>query len=252
MPTAELRLMGTPARLVGGEGQGVKKISSLFNVTRVYNSICALGQWRRGLDLAWSYAHVRTAFGKKLIDHPLHKATLSALEVDFRKGFELAFFIAHLLGREETGVATENEKLLLRALTPIVKLWTAKKCIEATSEVVESYGGAGYIEDVGVAKLLRDAQVLSIWEGTTNVLSRDFLRALEKENAGPALIEFFQVRGAKFLAGEGAPLFLELQGILKHAERGERDLLESKARRMSFLIAELTAGILISTSGSHP
>ncbi|MBX3039197.1 MAG: acyl-CoA dehydrogenase family protein [Bdellovibrionaceae bacterium] len=243
LPTAELRLTGTPARLVGEMGGGVKKISSLFNVTRVYNSICSLGQWRRALDLAWAYADVRVAFGKKLKDLPLHRITLKNLETDFEKAFELTFFVAHLLGKDECGTATEKERTLLRAVTPIAKLWTGKKCVEACSEVVESFGGAGYIEDVGVAKMLRDAQVLSIWEGTTNVLSLDFLRALEKEQAAPVLAEYLQTEGARYLATpKGQAEWQEVQSLLAQGQKNGRDYLESQARRLSFLVAELIAG----------
>src|SRR5204863_3603671 len=67
---------------------------------------------------------------------------------------------------------------LLRLLTPVVKLNTAKQAVSGLSEVCESFGGAGYIEDTGIPTLLRDAQVLPIWEGTTNVLALDVLRVL--------------------------------------------------------------------------
>ena len=78
----------------------------------------------------------------------------------------------------ELGV-TDDELRLLRVLTPLAKLTTARQSVAAASEVVEAFGGAGYVEDTGIPTLLRDAQVLSIWEGTTNVLSLDTLRALE-------------------------------------------------------------------------
>lgn len=190
LPTAELNLKGTPAKLVGDEGGGVKKISSLFNITRIYNSVCATSQMRRALDLAWDFSAKRSAFGKKLIDQPLHKATLEQLEDEFKKCFHLTAFVALLLGKDECDTASESERLLLRALTPITKLYTAKVCMRVVSEVVESFGGAGYIEDTGIPRLLRDAQVFSIWEGTTNVLSLDFLRSVEKENTLPAFTEF--------------------------------------------------------------
>ena len=74
-------------------------------------------------------------------------------------------------------------------MTPILKLLTAKDCLRVISEVCEGFGGAGYVEDTGIPKLLRDAQVFSIWEGTTNVLSLDFLRALKKE---PGASDWFQ------------------------------------------------------------
>ena len=121
MPTAELQLINTPAKLVGSEGQGVRKISSLFNITRIHNSLCAISHLRRALDLAQDYSLKRMAFGRQLIDHPLHKKTLDDLESQFKKIFALTFYVAHLLGRSECGTATELENNLLRVLTPIVK-----------------------------------------------------------------------------------------------------------------------------------
>ncbi len=183
LPTAELTLDGTPAKLVGGEGHGVKKIASLFNITRMYNATCAVGYMRRGLALARDYARKRSAFGKLLQDQPLHVETLADLEVNMEGNFLLTFRLVELLGKDEVGEATADEAAVLRMLTPIAKLFTAKEGIGHTSEVLECFGGAGYVEDTGIPKLLRDAQVLSIWEGTTNVLSLDTLRAIQKEAA---------------------------------------------------------------------
>ncbi len=189
LPTAELTLKGTPAHLVGEIGQGVKNISTLLNVTRVYNSICATSHMRRGLDLLKSYSDKRVAFGKKLKDQALHAKTLNELEAIWSRSFHFVMHISELLGKEETQKLTLLEKAELRAMTPVLKLLTAKDCIKVTSEVCEGFGGAGYVEDTGIPKLLRDAQVFSIWEGTTNVLSLDFLRALKKE---PGCQEWFQ------------------------------------------------------------
>lgn len=183
LPTAELELKNTPAQMVGEAGNGVKKISALFNITRVYNSICATSHMRRALDLAQDFSAKRKAFGKPLNEHILHKDLLDHLENEWSRCFTLTFKVAHLLGKDECGTATEDEKRLLRALTPIAKLYTAKKCMQIVSEVVEIFGGAGYVEDTGIPRLLRDAQVFSIWEGATNVLALDFLRAAIKENA---------------------------------------------------------------------
>src|SRR5262249_53677312 len=148
-----------------------------------YNACCAVGLMRRGLALARDYARRRRAFGKLLADQPLHVETLAALQVEFEAAFHLSFRVAELMGRGETGAATDDERAVLRLLTPLVKLYTAKQAIATCSEVLEAFGGAGYVEDTGLPRLLRDAQVLSIWEGTTNVLSLDVLRAIEKEAA---------------------------------------------------------------------
>lgn len=183
LPTAELTLNGTPAKLVGESGKGVKTISTLFKITRLYNACCAVGYMRRGIALSKDYAHKREAFGKKLMDHDLHVLTLAELEVRFEASFLLTFEAVRLLGREECSMATESESRCLRLLIPLVKLFTAKEGVAIASEIIESFGGAGYVEDTHIPELLRNAQVLAIWEGTTNVLSLDALRAIEKEMA---------------------------------------------------------------------
>lgn len=184
LPTAELTLNGVPATLVGGEGKGVKTIATLFNITRLYNSCCAVGYMRRGISLAIDYSKKRTAFGKTIINHGLHAETLADLQVRFEASFLMTFHSTLLLGKEELKTATEIESGTLRLLIPLVKLYTAKEGVAISSEVIESFGGAGYVEDTGLPQILRNAQVLSIWEGTTNVLSLDALRAIRKENAG--------------------------------------------------------------------
>ena len=183
LPTAELTLDGTPALLVGEPGDGVRKIATLFNVTRVYNSGAAVSGMRRALALAHGYASMRRAFGKRLADHPLHVETLADLDARFHASFHLTFQVVELLGREETGEASDDEMAMLRLLTPVAKLFTAKQAVAVASEALEAFGGAGYIEDTGLPRLLRDAQVLPIWEGTTNVLSLDVWRAIERTDA---------------------------------------------------------------------
>lgn len=186
LPTAELELIGAHAWQIGEAGRGVATVATLLNVTRLYNSVCAVSSLRRGLDLAWDYARRRVAFGRPLAEQPLHVRTLAELEIEHAGGFLLTFRAGELLGREEVGEATEDERLLLRLLTPLAKLETARLAVAGTSEVIEAFGGAGYIEDTGLPRLLRDVQVLAIWEGTTNVLALDVLRAIEKEGALPA------------------------------------------------------------------
>jgi hypothetical protein len=99
------------------------------------------------------------------------------MQAEFEAAFLLGFRIVELLGRVEHKVATADEQQLFRLLTPIAKLTTAKQAVTVTSEAIEACGGAGYIEDTGLPMILRDTQVLPIWEGTTNILSLDTLRA---------------------------------------------------------------------------
>src|SRR5690606_28165345 len=103
--------------------------------------------------------------------------------------FLFSCFVVNLVGREECGEITDSEMRLLRLLTPLVKLTTAKQAVAVASEALEAFGGAGYVEDTGLPTLLRDAQVLPIWEGTTNVLSLDLLRAEQRDEALAALLD---------------------------------------------------------------
>ena len=188
LPTAELTLEGVPATLVGTAGAGVRTIATLINVTRVYNANAAVAGMRRAVDLARDYARRRHAFGRQLADHALHRETLAALETETAAGLVLLFRAAALAGREETGEASAEERSLLRLLIPLAKLSTGKQAVAVASEALECFGGAGYVEDTGLPRLLRDAQVLPIWEGTTNVLSLDALRAISREGSLPALL----------------------------------------------------------------
>ena len=179
VPTAELVLEGTAAELVCGPSEGVKNIAPMLNVTRTWNSVSAVALMRRGIALARDYAQRRIAFGTPLAEKPLHLDTLAGLQAEFEAAFQLTFFVVELLGRSEAEQASAQQESLLRVLTPVAKLTTGRQCVAVLSEAIEAFGGAGYVEDTGLPMLLRDAQVLPIWEGTTNVLALDALRALQ-------------------------------------------------------------------------
>lgn len=188
VPTAELELDGVPAQLVYGTTDGVRNIAPMLNITRTWNVVTAVALMRRGIALARDYAQRRVAFGAKLIDKPLHADTLAGLQAEYEGAFHLTFFVVELLGRSEAGNASAAQLDLLRVLTPIAKLLTAKQAVGVLSEAIECFGGAGYVEDTGLPQLLRDAQVLPIWEGTTNVLALDLLRALH-DSGGMSLLQ---------------------------------------------------------------
>ena len=187
VPTAELTLEGALAEPVAGLDNGVRNIAPMLNVTRTWNAVSAVSYMRRGLALAADFAARRVAFGAPLSDQPLHVETLAGLQAEYEAGFHLTFAVVELLGREESGEIDAAQRNLLRLLTPVAKLVTAKQSVSVLSEVAESFGGAGYVEDTGIPQLLRDAQVFPIWEGTTNVLSLDVLRVLAADGVFEAL-----------------------------------------------------------------
>ena len=106
-------------------------------------------------------------------DKPLHVDTLAAMAAEQEAAFHLAFFAASCSAGSRAARPAPTTSKLLRILTPIAKLTTGKQAVAVASEVLECFGGAGYVEDTGLPRILADAQVLPIWEGTTNVLSLD-------------------------------------------------------------------------------
>ncbi|KAM3867533.1 acyl-CoA dehydrogenase family member 11 [Diretmus argenteus] len=255
MPTAELLLDGLPAHRLSEVGRGVASIANMLTITRIHNSVSAAAAMRRVVQLARDYATRRTAFGKPLKDHPLHMQTLARMEVETRGAFLLVMDVCRLLGREETGMASQLDTQLLRLLTPVVKLYTGKQAVAVVSEGLESFGGQGYIEDTGLPGILRDAQVLSIWEGTTNVLSLDVLRCAARSSG--MVLEAYFTYTKSLLAGAStipslAPAVRAVDGALSGlgefvqvAATRPPSYLELAARDLAYSLARIYMGALL-------
>jgi alkylation response protein AidB-like acyl-CoA dehydrogenase len=186
LPTAELELQGSEATLVSAPGRGVAAISTMVNITRLWNAVSSVANARRMLALCRDYAHRRTVFGSALASNPLHLETLANMEVANRASLLFVLDAAAMLGRIEhaeaaqavasaplsssppsaatsaststagTALTVAEENALLRLMTPALKLYTAKEAVRVVTEGVESFGGAGYVEDTRLPVILRD------------------------------------------------------------------------------------------------
>lgn len=248
LPTAEILLDGTIAHALFGDRDGVRHMATMLNVTRTWNAVCSVAGMQRAIALARDYARRRVAFGAPLSEKPLHVETLADLSAEHEVLSYLTLTEVLLLGRLEAGMATPNEKAVLSVLLPLSKLLTAKSAVAVASEVLECFGGAGYVEDTGLPAMLRDAQVLPIWEGTTNVLSLETLRAFVREDAWEPVLEAVKA-GA---GGATDPSLVALSTLaVDAAERAvswarennatNRGVLEAGARRFAFAIGRSIA-----------
>jgi acyl-CoA dehydrogenase len=252
LPTAEIHLEGLPAWPLGELANGVRQVAPMLNVTRTWNAVCATASMDRAIALARDYATRRLAFGKPLIEQPLHAQTLADMQAEFEGAFALTFEVAHLLGRVEHGSAQPHEVALLRLLTPLAKLWTGKMAVKLCSEALECFGGAGYIEDTGLPQLLRDAQVYAIWEGTTNVLSLDSLRALAGDNIGAlrTAIEGWLAGSIDAHARQQIHAALDAATAQLYSHAGQREALEAGARGLAITLARCAAAALLARHDS--
>lgn len=246
LPTAELTLDGVVATPVAGLENGVRNITPMLNITRTWNAVAAVIGMQRAVALTRDYAAKREAFGALLKDKPLHVDTVADMVAETQGAFLLAFRIVELLGRIESGEASPAEVAASRLLTPIGKLTTGKQGVAVASEALESFGGAGYVNDTGLPRLLADAQVLPIWEGTTNVLSLDTLRALKQEGVWEAFA--IEIDGRLNAASDDrlqsaaavSRQAIQHAGQWLHQHIAERDLVEAGARRFAMTLGRAT------------
>jgi alkylation response protein AidB-like acyl-CoA dehydrogenase len=182
MPTGEITLEDASVELVGDASQGFHMMAEMLNLSRLYNAVASVAGLRRGCVEARHFLTERRAFGRAAIGHPLARRALEQVEASQLAGLLLTWRTIRLLDDADAG--DRDAALLVRMLTPLVKYTTAKAAVAGVSECLELHGGQGYVEESVMPRLLRDCQVLPIWEGTTNILVLDTLRALRRTEGG--------------------------------------------------------------------
>jgi len=188
MASGEVTLQGALAYQVSELDRGFVHMTEMINLTRVWAAIGSLAAMRRSLLEALIHTRERVVFGRPLAEHPLMRRQLIELLVEVEGCAALTFETATVLERVDRHGA-EVDRRLLRILTPLGKYYVPKRAEYMTLEALEMRGGNGYIEDWPNSRLLRDCIVNSIWEGSSNVIVLDVLRAMEREGAGSALFE---------------------------------------------------------------
>jgi acyl-CoA dehydrogenase len=154
----------------------------LTNAARLGIALFGLGNARRALVESLCYARQRRAFGGALIDKPLMRRKLAELIVDVEASQAMVF--------DAIGAPNHRQPRALRQriAVPVTKLKVCRLGITAASDAIEIHGGNGYIETWPVARLLRDAQVNTIWEGPDNILCLDVRRGIQQTQAHETLL----------------------------------------------------------------
>ena len=187
VPTGEVELRGARGYLIGEPERGFKYMTEMLNYERVTNAVGSCGSMARALLESKIHAADREAFGSAIEEYPLMKKDLVDMTVTHEAATALSFESADALNgyvREED----EEAYRLMRVLVPVAKYRTGEDAVEMSSYAMEILGGNGYVEEFPTARLLRDAQVTPIWEGTSNILSLDVLRAMQKEAANTVVL----------------------------------------------------------------
>ena len=272
LPTAELELKDMRGWLIGEEGKGIQEISTILNITRVHSSVSSMGYLGRSIAVAKSYALVREiGVGKgqriPLFKHPLHMRTLANMTVDYHGMMLLDFYTLYILGLDEHPSSPPSPALihirppptnliapLLRVLSSLHKAYICETTIPLVFACMESLGGVGYLvnsesEHINLARIFRDACVGAIWEGTTDLLSSDTLRALKKRES-LAAIDWFVNNSLDVSNGK---IKSEWEGLKGRIERGTQEGLLPEAREITFRVAEILMAVLyLIDRGANP
>jgi len=181
LATGEIDLLGAEAVEIAPPPEGFKLMMEALEYSRVHNAVGSAGMQRRALREALTWAKTRRAFGRLLSDYPMVQDELLRMRVQFEAGTLLAFEAA--IAFDETQISAER-RTWLRLATALAKYLTAEYAIAATRAALELIGGNGYTSDYPVARLLRDAQVLTVWEGPANIQGLELLRLLAPRYRG--------------------------------------------------------------------
>jgi acyl-CoA dehydrogenase len=185
MASGEIHLEGAHAYLVGELGRGFVQMADMINNSRLSNGVRAAGLMRRALTEGQFIARERRAFGKRLADMPLMRRQLLKLTLPTEQARTMVFQTAEALRRADAGEADAYP--LMRILTPLIKFRACRDARKVTGDAMEIRGGCGYIEEWSDPRLVRDAHLGSIWEGTSNIVALDVLRAIRREGSLPVL-----------------------------------------------------------------
>jgi acyl-CoA dehydrogenase len=258
VPTGEVELRGAEAYLVGEPERGFTYMAEMLNMERLHNAVGSVGTMRRALLESTVKAADREAFGSRLDEKPLMRRDLVDMTVDHEAAAAFTFDAARAFDRyhratERDGVDPEGAYRLLRMLVPVAKHRTGRMAVDTASYAIEVQGGNGYTEEWITERLLRDAQVLPVWEGTSNVLSLDVLRAMAHEGAHVATLD--RVRTYLAEADDHAPLADDAQTV--RAELGgledalatlgtaDTDYAELHAKDFADYVFDVYAGALL-------
>ena len=210
VPTGEVELKESEGYLLGSADQGIYMILEVLNLSRVANSVVSVALAQRAMAEALTYAERRSAFGKRIIEHPLLRRQFEERVNGLKAAFALAWESVRLLNEVWMERPPYSEKYqLFRLVAHLAKYWTAEFAVDTAKWAMEVHGGLGVLAEYGAERWLREAMILAIWEGTSHRQILDGMEVMERQ------------RAHKLLFGrlEEHALSKEVEGLEEEVER---------------------------------
>lgn len=254
MASGEIKLEGAIAYAVGNLDRGFVQMAEMVNSSRLSNGVKSTALMRRAHHDALTVARNRVVFGRRIIDLPLARRQLMKIMLATEQALSMSFVTADALDRAEAG--SQDAAALLRILTPTLKFRATRDARKVCGDALEMRGGIGYIEEFATARLLRDAHLGSIWEGTGNIVAIDALqRAVGRHGADAALAADLHARlddSADVPQGWRNRLHdLTDRAIAFAREVASRIDNEAEARRATSLLYHVASAVTLTWEGSR-
>jgi len=225
--SSEVEFTDAFAWRVGDEGAGIRTILQMVQLTRLDCAVASAGLMRMALVQAVHHCRHRNVFGKRLIEQPMMRAVLADMALDVEAAVALVFRLSRALDQAS---GDPREAAYARLMTPATKFWVCKLAPGFVFEAMESLGGNGYVEESILPRLYREGPVNAIWEGSSNVMCLDVLRALKGKDE------------ADLFAG-----LMRKAGVSNGTESPQSSD-EADARRLVQLLALTAAGAVLKQS----
>lgn len=188
MASGEIRFEGAIGYPLGSLGQGFKQMAEMINLSRLSNGVKSAALMRRAMHDAYCVAAHRRVFGERLMDIPLVRRSLLKIRLPTEQALSMSLFTADALDRMESRLGSNQDAAVFRIATPVLKLRATRDARRVVGDAMDVRGGCGYIEEWITPRLVRDAHLGSIWEGTGNIVSLDVIdRAIARSGADAAL-----------------------------------------------------------------
>lgn len=245
VPSAEVILEGAEGYLVGKAGNGFKYMAEALNISRICNAIASTGIMRRAFSESLHYASRRKTFGKPIVEYAMVKKTLAEMVVECEANTGACFEMIRYFDKVQTSKnATEDEEVLARMLIPLLKYRTAEGAKTAAHHAIELHGGNGYIEEYVTPRLLRDAQVLSVWEGPANILALDVLRVMKKKNGHEVFFGVMEKEIEQLGHRESEPFKKRLRVSIKELRETASILLKQPEDLLTYHLKDFADGLI--------
>ena len=239
VPTGEVEFRGSEGYLLASADSGIYLILEVLNLSRVANSVVSVALAQRAMADALNYAECRSAFGKRILDHPLLRHQFEARLNALQSAFALAWEAVRLLNEVWMERPPYSERYhLFRLVAHLAKYWTAEFAIDTATWAMEAHGGLGVLAEHGIERWLREAMILAIWEGTSHRQILDGLEVMERKSAHKMLFQHLRDRAS---ANELKAMESEIEHHLQLPTNEKEGHAEALFRRLANFVEDKLA-----------